>query len=159
MLKSSVHSNCQQSLPIFLCLGKWGKWLNSRIRSVPKNHPLAKSGIKRGSGTYMNRSYEFMKAWRFPWRFPWVFSIAMDYPKRISPWRYPPRFHDFPLGKFSNSGTGFPSGNPQKNIMASVFTRPGKRLHSYGKSPGFNGKINYFDWAMFNSYFTRGYHC
>ena len=25
----------------------------------------------------------------------------------------------------------------------------GKRLHNYGKSPFFYGKINYFDWAIF----------
>jgi len=34
-------------------------------------------------------------------------------------------------------------------------TRPGKRLHNYGKSPCLMGKfmkIHYFDWAIFNSY-------
>ena len=36
------------------------------------------------------------------------------------------------------------------------FTRPGKRLHSeLGNHHAINGKINYFDLAIFNSYVTN----
>ena len=31
------------------------------------------------------------------------------------------------------------------------YTRPGKHLRNHGKSPIFNEKIHYFDWAIFNS--------
>ena len=36
-------------------------------------------------------------------------------------------------------------------------TRPGERTFCHGKSPFWNGHINYFDWAMFNSYYMLVY--